>query len=1121
MTVLITTPNLTINKTVSKSTVSLGDKVTYTLKVSQATNDAIAKNVVITDTFDSSLVKPENIKITDKNGNTVNNATIETNDKGFTIKTNSDLAKDEFFTVSYDAKLSDDKLVDTTVNNIATAKGSNTNEVKDNAKITIIKPVLSIKKTVSKTNVFLDDTITYTVKVTQTEENAVAKDIVITDNFDTSLLKIENLKLTDKNGNEIKDFTYTMSTDNSDKNTGIIIDTKTNLSKDEYIIVTYTVNLKDKNLMGTSVNNIAKAKGSNTDEVKDNVKITMPKPELKIKKSVSKTNYSLGDKVTYTIKVSQTVKDAIAKNVVITDTFDSSLVKPENIKITNKDGNEVKNAEIIMNENEFTINTNSNLSQDEYFTVVYTITLTDKTLSNTAVNNLAKAKSDTTDEVKDNVKINILEPKLAIKKDVNKEIFSTNEKAKYTIKVSQTVKDAIAKNVVITDTFDTSLVKPENIKITDKNGNTVNTADIEIKENGFIINTNSNLAQDEFFTITYDVIYSNAELSGKSVINKAIAGSDNTKDVEDSKTVTITKPELTIEKKSDKTIYSTGETAKYTLIVKQIKENAVAKNVVIKDVFDNENISKPINVKITDNKGNIVNSAEVIIDEKGFVINTNANLAQDEFFTITYNVNMSNALLSGKEIINNATAKAENTELVKTNNTVSVTTPKLSIEKKSNKTAYSSSETAKYTLKITQIEENAVAKNVVINDTFDNKNITKPSNIKITDNKGNNVSTADITISDTGFIINTNADLKKDEFFTVEYTVNLSNSLLTGATVKNIATTKADNAEQVEDTVSITIGKPDLSVIKTSNKDSYGTDENANYTVKVTQTVKDATAQNIVLTDVFDKQDANVILNTIKVKDKDGNDIQNAEISKNGNGYIIKTHTNLNYNESITITYTANFVNDNLSGKNIKNTVSVKSDNTPEKKVEKTVKVLSPVLKIEKSSDQAAYLLGSTAKYTVKITQTQKDTIAKKVKIVDELSNKKAKIIKDSLKILDSKGNAISGVEIVTADNIYQIKTNKDLAYNEQLIITYDVEFKDSSLNNTDVINTVQVTGSNVPVVDAKHTVKISNNKTVVDKVNTDAKVQTGNDLPITLFMILGILSIGGIGTAITLKEKK
>ena len=981
-------------------------------------------------------------------------------------------------------------------------------------------PTLDIEKTTDKNLYNVGDTVNYTIKVTQSKTNAVAKNVVIEDKIaDADVELVDNsIEITDKDGNKVDTAVITTS-GNSFK-----IETKANLRTDEFFTVTYRAKLTNEVLAGKSITNTAITKADETPEKETTKTITVDTlkvPELTISKTVNKTDYSIGDKVSYTLKVTQITKDCVAKNIVINDAFNTTLVKPENIKVTDKDGKTIDNAEIKMNENGFTINTNTNLAVDEYITVVYSVTLRDSALMNTSINNVATAKGDNTDQVKDDAKVNVLSAKLDIKKSVNKTSFSTNDKAKYTLVVKQTVENAVAKNVVIADTLDNELVEPENIKITDKDGNVLENADINKTDNGFVIYTNENLAKDEFFTVTYNVTLSNPTLSGKDIKNTATAKANNVEEVKDTKTITITTPALEITKKADKDVYSTGEMAKYTLVVKQTVKNAVAKNVVVSDSYDNENISKPSNIKIVDSKGKEVSNAEVIISDNGFVINTNSNLAADEYFTITYNVSMANPSLSGKIIKNKAEASGENVEKVVTEKEVSVTTPALDIQKTVNKNAFSSNETAKYTVVVKQTVANALAKNVVITDTFDNENIMAPSNIKLTDSKGQEITNADINQSGNTLTINTNTDLAENEFITLTYDVKLSSPVLCGATVNNVATATADNTEKVESNASITIGTPDLTIEKTSDKEEYGTDENATYTIKVTQTVKDAAAVNVSVVDLFDNDKVNIIADTVKVKDMNGNEIEAAQFEKTADGYVFNTFTDLGYNDFLTITYTANFKNDELAGATIKNTATAKSETTKDKVVEKTVKILEPVLKVEKTSDQAAYLLGSTAKYTVKITQTQENAIAKNVVIVDELSNQKAKVVKDTIKIVDSKGNELTDTEIVAAENAYQIKTHKNLAYNESFTITYDVSLTDVSLNNTDIVNSVNGRADNSKSTNIDHTVKVSDNKQTVNQINRDAGVQTGNNLPIKLFGLIALISILGITTSVVIKKRK
>ena len=1115
--ITVVKPALAIEKTVNKKTYSIGEKATYTLKVSQTVKEAIAKNVVITDDFDNTAINPESITITDQNGNPVNSANITVDGNSFVINTNANLSYGEFFNIVYSAKLTDASLVGTEINNLATASANTCDTVKDNAKITVVEPTLEIVKNVNKTTFGTNDKAKYTLVVKQTKANGIAKNVVITDTLDTNLAKAENIKITDKNNSEVANAQIT----NTEK--GFTINTNSDLAYDEFFTVTYDVSLANTELSGKNIVNVATAKADNAKEVQDTKTITISKPILDIKKKVDKEVYSTDATAKYTLVVKQTVENAIAKNVVITDTLDTNLAKAENIKITDKNNSEVANAQITNTEKGFTINTNSDLAYDEFFTVTYDVSLANTELSGKNIVNVATAKADNAKEVQDTKTITISKPILDIKKKVDKEVYSTDATAKYTLVVKQTVENAIAKNVVITDTLDTNLAKAENIKITDKNNSEVANAQITNTEKGFTINTNSDLAYDEFFTVTYDVSLANAQLSGKNLSNTATTQADNGDKKTDENIVTVTKPALEISKISNKKIYSTGEIAKYTLVVKQTVENAVAKNVVVSDDFNTTKISKPTNVKVVDMNGQVLNNAEITMTDKGFNIETNANLAYNEFFMITYDVGMLNAELSGIDIVNTAKTSAENANEVNVNNTVNVTIPKLAIKKDVNKTAFSSNETAQYKLVVTQTVENAIAKNVVITDSFDKENIV-PRHVKVINSEGKELENVDVTITKNGFTINTASDLAYNEFFTVTYDAKLSNAKLVGETIKNTANAKADNADMVEDAKSITIGKPNLSIVKTSDKEVYGMNENANYTIKVTQTVKDAAAQNVVITDVFDNGNVSVIEDTIKVLDKNGEELKHAKIEKTEKGFTIKTNSDLAYNEFVTVTYTANLTNNKLLGATIKNTATVTSDNTPSKSTDKTIKVAKPVLSIEKTSDQAAYLLGSTAKYTVKVTQTTENTIAKQVVINDRLTTEDAKILKDSIKIVDGNGKEVSDVEIKTTANSYQIDTHKDLAYNESFVVTYNVDFSDSKLTDKDVKNIAGASSKTTDFVTVDHIVKISTDKKVVDKVNEEAKangvIQTGNNLPIALFAVMAIMSMNGIGLAMYLKKR-
>ncbi|MEE1227721.1 MAG: hypothetical protein U0K57_02015, partial [Lachnospiraceae bacterium] len=122
----------------------------------------------------------------------------------------------------------------------------------------------------------------------------------------------------------------------------------------------------------------------------------------------------------------------------------------------------------------------------------------------------------------------------------------------------------------------------------------------------------------------------------------------------------------------------------------------------------------------------------------------------------------------------------------------------------------------------------------------------------------------------------------------------------------------------------------------------------------------------------------------------------------------------------------------------------------------------NPVLTIAKRSDKKIYNVGETGHYTVVVGQSKKDLVAKNVKIKDALQVKGASIVKDSLKIVDPKGQDITrAVKITTTDTSYSIDTGRDLAYNETFTVTYDVNFTDKELAGKQVPNIAKAKSDN------------------------------------------------------------
>lgn len=101
------------------------------------------------------------------------------------------------------------------------------------------------------------------------------------------------------------------------------------------------------------------------------------------------------------------------------------------------------------------------------------------------------------------------------------------------------------------------------------------------------------------------------------------------------------------------------------------------------------------------------------------------------------------------------------------------------------------------------------AENVVIADAMQVAG-TKISNVKIMKGEKDITEKAEISVKDGSYSINTNENLAKDETFTITYDALFESDSLDGKKVKNIAETKADNADEVKADNEVTLHAPIL-----------------------------------------------------------------------------------------------------------------------------------------------------------------------------------------------------------------------------------------------------------------------------------------------------------------------
>ena len=166
--------------------------------------------------------------------------------------------------------------------------------------------------------------------------------------------------------------------------------------KDELLVIYQTA---FKKMITGDIKNIAESYSDDADKVRDDQVVVMEavQPALMITKKVDKTTYKVGDICEYQLVVTQTIKDAIAKNIVIEDQLSRNGAKviKNSIKIYAPDGSDItRQCTITAGENKYVIETGKSLSYDESIKVSYQVKLKEASLSGKTLKNTAIGKAD-------------------------------------------------------------------------------------------------------------------------------------------------------------------------------------------------------------------------------------------------------------------------------------------------------------------------------------------------------------------------------------------------------------------------------------------------------------------------------------------------------------------------------------------------------------------------------------------------------------------------------------------------------------------------------------------------------------------------------------------------------
>ncbi len=585
------TPSVKIEKTADKEVYQIGETIVYTIKV---TNDGevVLHNVVVTDSMTGTFDANEK-------------ATIEGNKATF-----AELAIGETVTLTYRVAVPASSKNGDKIRNIADVttdeKVTDEDDVIVTVEVPVVpvdKPSVKIEKTADKETYNLNETIVYTIKVTN-NGNVALHNVVVTDSMTGTFDTNEKATI---NGNKA---------------------TIAELAIGETVSLTYRVAVpassKNNDKLRNVVDVVTDEKVTDEDEVTVTIKVPevpVETPSIKIEKTADKSVYKVKDTITYTIKVTNTGNKKLT-NVKVTESMDGQF-DVSSTSILTINGRVVNLGTLAPNES-------------KTFTFKYVVPASAK--NNEIIKNTVNVTTDekVTDKDDVDVKVEVPEtivekPSIDITKTAEKSSYNPGDTIVYTIKVKNNG-NVDLKNVKVVETLSGTW------KGLSKNVEAKDSMNAVIKE----------LKVGESETFKFEFKVSDTAKDG-STIKNIIKATEETHKVsdEDDATVTIVDKFITkidIQKTADRKSVKAGETIIYTIVVKNTG-NVDLKNVNVVD-------------SLTDGKFETLDGATKVNDYT--LIIPELKKGESKTFTFSYKVPDKT---TAKEISNTATAIETNYNL--------------------------------------------------------------------------------------------------------------------------------------------------------------------------------------------------------------------------------------------------------------------------------------------------------------------------------------------------------------------------------------------------------------------------------------------------------------------------
>lgn len=553
-----------IEKTASAKTANVGDTLTYTVKLSNSKAASSAwKEVVLTDAI------PDGLTFADSRVY-VDGKSAEHSFKGGVLSVSvGDIAAGQTVTVTFKATVNSD-MYNQTIYNTAVAEGENGSikdedgnetgkyeDTDDGVYINKGDTAPYVTKTADKPSAKVGDKLTYTVMLGNAEgavyeiENAAMTDVIPAglDFVDGSV--------------QLDGATTKYSFDHASRTLTVPLGSITPATEKT---VTFSVTVNDT-AYGKTIYNTAVLSGDNipdTEGKDDGVSVGDGKARPSIEKTADKASASVGDKITYTLTLSNSETATVpVQNAVVTDVLPNGLTFEYGSVMV--DGSTVSSYTYEQASRLLTVGVGS-IDPDTRCTVSFVATV-NKDAYNTIIQNLATLIADNTEPVQDKddgVVVADGRTDLSVVKTVDKSSAKVGDKLTYTVEVSNGAGAQVnIRNAKLTDAIPDGLNFYGNVTVDSyaaayQYDNACGTLTVPL----------DSIAPGQTKTVCFDVLV-NSNAYGMTIENTAIASSSNAPDAED------TDEGVTIEegradgragaKSANKTTARVGDTITYTI----------------------------------------------------------------------------------------------------------------------------------------------------------------------------------------------------------------------------------------------------------------------------------------------------------------------------------------------------------------------------------------------------------------------------------------------------------------------------------------------------------------------------------------------------------------------------